>query len=196
MQALARLCVRRPVFASVLILALVVVGWVGYTRLGVDRFPNVDFPIVTVVTRLPGAAPEEVETEITDKIEDAVNTISGIDELRSISVEGVSPGHRHVRPREGRRRRRAGGPRQGQRASSPICRATSTSRSSTKLDPDATPVLSARALGQRRTPRETTEFADKVMRRQIESITGVGQVHDRRRAHAPDQRPPRSREAP
>ena len=79
-----------PVFATVLILTIVVVGVIGYGKLNVDRFPNVDFPIVTVVTALPGAAPQQIETEVTDKIEEAVNTISGIEELRSISTEGVS----------------------------------------------------------------------------------------------------------
>src|SRR3954449_3192781 len=90
MQWLAEVCIKRPVFASVLILVIAVVGIFGYTKLGVDRFPNIDFPIITVTTRLPGAAPEDVETEITDKVEEAVNTISGIDELRSVSAEGVS----------------------------------------------------------------------------------------------------------
>src|SRR6476661_651170 len=90
MQWLAAISVRRPVFASVLILTLTVVGAFAYGRLGLDRFPKVDFPTVVVMTRLPGAAPEEVETEISDKIEEAVNTISGIDELRSTSSEGVS----------------------------------------------------------------------------------------------------------
>src|SRR5688572_13084684 len=90
MQKLAELCVRRPVFATVLILALVVVGAFAYIQLGVDRFPNVEFPFVTVTTVLPGAAPEEIETEVTDKLEAAINTISGIDELQSSSSEGVS----------------------------------------------------------------------------------------------------------
>src|SRR5688572_28623332 len=90
MQWLASISVKRPVFASVLIIALTVIGAFSFTKLGVDRFPKVDFPTVVVTTRLPGAAPEEVETEITDKIEEAVNTISGIDELRSTSSEGVS----------------------------------------------------------------------------------------------------------
>src|SRR5207344_2932706 len=90
MQWLAAISVKRPVFASVLILALTVIGAFAFSRLGLDRFPKVDFPTVIVMTRLPGAAPEEVETEITDKIEEAVNTISGIDELRSTSSEGVS----------------------------------------------------------------------------------------------------------
>src|SRR5438105_15410884 len=90
MQWLAQICVRRPVFASVLMLLIFVVGVAGYTRLGVDQFPNVDIPYIVVTTRLDGAAPEEVETDISDKIEGAVNTISGIEELRSTSSEGVS----------------------------------------------------------------------------------------------------------
>ena len=90
MQWLASISVKRPVFATVIILSLTVIGAFSFGRLGLDRFPKVDFPTVVVTTRLPGAAPEEVETEITDKIEEAVNTISGIDELRSSSSEGVS----------------------------------------------------------------------------------------------------------
>ena len=86
--------------------ALVVFGAFSYLKLGVDRFPNVEFPFVIVTTVLPGAAPEEIETEITDKIEESVNTISGIDELTSFSSENVSvvmispffrlPSHRRV----------------------------------------------------------------------------------------------------
>ena len=79
MQWLAQVCVRRPVFASVLMLIIVVLGAAGYTKLGLDQFPNVDFPFVVVTTRLDGAAPEEVESDISDKIEGAVSTISGID---------------------------------------------------------------------------------------------------------------------
>src|ERR671912_1146272 len=90
MQWLAAISVKRPVFASVLIIALTVVGAFSFTKLGLDRFPKVDFPTVVVTTRLPGAAPEEIETEITDKIEESVNTISGIDELTSFSSENVS----------------------------------------------------------------------------------------------------------
>src|SRR3989441_5750690 len=90
MQWLAALCVKRPVFATVLILSLTVIGVFSFTRLGVDRFPKVDIPTVVITTVQPGAAPEQIETEITDKIEEAVNTISGIDELRSVSSEGIS----------------------------------------------------------------------------------------------------------
>src|ERR1044071_2414183 len=90
MQWLAQGGVGRPVLAGVLMLVIVVLGGVGYTRLGLDQFPNIDLPFVLVTTTLEGAAPEEVETDISDKIEGAVNTIDGIDELRSTSSEGFS----------------------------------------------------------------------------------------------------------
>ena len=77
-------------FASVLTLMMIVLGGVSYFRLGVDRFPRVEFPTITVTTRLAGASPEELETEVTDKLEEAINSISGIDELRSTTSEGVS----------------------------------------------------------------------------------------------------------
>src|SRR5579871_4456768 len=88
MQWLAEICVRRPVFATVIVLALVVIGAFGYTKLGVDRFPKVDFPNVTITLQEDGASPEEIETDVVDKVEEAVNTISGIDQLNSTSYEG------------------------------------------------------------------------------------------------------------
>ena len=90
MQKLAEICIRRPVFASMIILALVVVGAASYFRLGVDRFPSVDLPNVSVRTTLPGASPEEVETVISQPIEEVVNTVEGIEELRSVSGQGTS----------------------------------------------------------------------------------------------------------
>ncbi|MCA1589239.1 MAG: efflux RND transporter permease subunit, partial [Acidobacteria bacterium] len=90
MQWLAEVCIKRPVFATMLILSLVVVGLFSFISLGVDLFPKIDFPTLTVTVIKPGASPEEIETDITEKIEEAVNTISGIDELRSTSLEGIS----------------------------------------------------------------------------------------------------------
>src|SRR4051794_36711780 len=90
MQWLASISVRRPVFATVMILTIAVIGFVGYSKLNVDRFPNVDFPIISVITTLPGAAPEQVETEVTDKIEEALNTRGRIEELPSVSPGGAS----------------------------------------------------------------------------------------------------------
>src|SRR5688572_19335897 len=90
MQKLAEICIRRPVFATMLVLSLVVFGGISYTKLGVDRFPQVDLPVVRVNTTMPGGSPEEVETQISDIVEEAVNTVEGIEELRSISGPGQS----------------------------------------------------------------------------------------------------------
>src|SRR5881394_3628893 len=174
MQWLAAISVKRPVFASVLILSLTVVGAFAFTQLGLDRFPKVDFPTVVVTTRLPGAAPEEVETEITDKIEEAVNTISAIDELRSTSSEGVSLvvvsfllekdadiAAQEVRDRINR--------------VLPLLPKTIQQPTVEKFDPDAAPVLTL-AVSAKKPVRDITEYADKTLRRQLESVSGVGQV--------------------
>src|SRR5919107_2262685 len=174
MQWLAEISVKRPVFASVLIIALTVVGAFSFTKLGVDRFPKVDFPTVVVTTRLPGAAPEEVETEITDQIEEAVNTISGIDELRSTSSEGVSMvivafllekdadvAAQEVRDRVNR--------------VLPLLPRNIDQPTVEKFDPDSAPVMTL-AVSADKPIRDIPEYADKTLRRQLESVNGVGQV--------------------
>lgn len=174
MQWLARICVQRPVLASVIVLVFVVVGIIGYTRLPVDRFPKVDFPTVAITTRLNGATPKEVETQITDKIEEAVNTVSGIDELRSVSSEGISQvivvflleKNVDVAAQEIRDRVNRIIVDLPDDADPPIVE---------KLDPDASPILNV-ALTADRPAREITEYADKVLRRQLESVPGVGQA--------------------
>src|SRR5256714_6454 len=90
MQKLAEICVRRPVFATVIILALTVIGGFSFFTLGVDRFPKIDIPTVSVNTTNTGAAPAEMESEVTDVLKGAVNTATGIDELRSSSSTGRS----------------------------------------------------------------------------------------------------------
>jgi HAE1 family hydrophobic/amphiphilic exporter-1 len=174
MQWLAALCVKRPVFATVLILSLIVVGAFSFTRLGVDRFPKIDFPTVLITTVQPGAAPEQIETEITDKIEEAVNTISGIDELRSVSSEGISQviiaflldKDTDVAAQEVRDKVNGVLPQLPKTIQQPRV---------DRFDPDAAPVLSL-ALSANKPVRDITEYADKVLRRQIESVKGVGQV--------------------
>ncbi len=174
MQWLASISVRRPVFATVITLSLTVVGAFAFTRLGLDRFPKVDFPTVVVTTRFPGAAPEEVETEVTDQIEEAVNTISGIDELRSNSSEGVSQviiafllekdgdvAAQEVRDRVNR--------------VLPLLPRTIEQPTVEKFDPDAAPVMTL-AVSASAPIRDITEYADKKLRRQLESVSGVGQV--------------------
>ncbi|HZO04864.1 MAG TPA: efflux RND transporter permease subunit, partial [Solirubrobacterales bacterium] len=90
MQKLAEICIQRPVFAAMIILSLVVVGAASYFRLGVDRFPSIDLPTVTIRTTLPGASPEEAESELSRPIEDVVNTVEGVEQLRSVSGQGRS----------------------------------------------------------------------------------------------------------
>src|SRR5215475_6753719 len=90
MQKLADISLRRPIFGTMIVLALVVIGAASYFRLGIDRFPSMDVPQVNVRTQLPGAAPEEMETTVSQPIEEVVNTVDGIDELRSVSGQGNS----------------------------------------------------------------------------------------------------------
>ena len=94
MQKLAEICIRRPVFAAMIVLSLVVVGAAAYFNLGVDRFPSVDLPTVSVRTQLPGASAEEVETLVSQPIEEVVNTVDGIDELREVLGGDVRAGRR------------------------------------------------------------------------------------------------------
>ncbi len=175
MQWLASLCIRQPVFTWVLMLVFIVVGAFGYFSLGVDQFPKIDFPAIVVTTTENGAAPEEIETELTDKIEGAVNTISGIDELRSTSSQGVSlvviafnlDKSPDVAAQEVRDHINNVLPDLPKGIDQPVV---------SKIDPDASPILYV-TLSTPGTIRDTTELADKRVRRQIESINGVGQVN-------------------
>lgn len=88
--AIADICISRPVFATMMNLFLVVLGWFSFKDIGVDQFPNVELPIITVTTTLRGAAPEEMETSVTKPLEEIINTVQGIDELSSVTLEGVS----------------------------------------------------------------------------------------------------------
>lgn len=174
MQWLASLCVRKPVFATVLILFICVVGLAGYIQLGVDRFPKVDIPTVVIVTRLPGAAPEEVETDVSEKIEEAVNTISGIDDLNSTSSEGVSQvvvsfvleKNIDVAVQEIRDKVTQIIPTLPRDIETPLVQ---------KFDPDAVPVL-IMAVNANKPIREITEYTDRVVRPSLETVNGVGQV--------------------
>jgi HAE1 family hydrophobic/amphiphilic exporter-1 len=174
MQWLASLCIRQPVLTWVLMLAIVVVGVVGYGSLGVDQFPKIDLPIILVTTTLSGAAPEEIETGVTDKIEAAVNTISGIEELRSTSNDGVSlviisfalEKDIDVAAQEVRDHINTALPLLPKGVDQPIV---------SKVDPDAAPIVLVTLRGPG-SVRDLTELADKRARRLIESINGVGQV--------------------
>jgi hydrophobic/amphiphilic exporter-1 (mainly G- bacteria), HAE1 family len=174
MHALAQLCVRRPVFTTMLILALVVVGAFSYFSLGVDLFPKVDVPAVSVIVSDPGASPEEIETEITKKVEDAVNTISLIDEVRSTSSEGRSvvtvsfllAKNGDIAAQEIQNKINLITADLPQSAKPPVVQ---------KFDPDAAPVIQI-AVSAPRPIRDLTLIADKRIKQQLENAKGVGEV--------------------
>ncbi|HEV2845194.1 MAG TPA: efflux RND transporter permease subunit, partial [Thermoanaerobaculia bacterium] len=174
MQKLAEICIRRPVFAVMIVLALVVVGATSYSGLGVDRFPSVDLPTVNVRTLLPGASTEETEAEITQVIEEVVNTVEGVEELRSISSgsssfviatfsldRDIDTAAQDVRDRVSTVIRRL-----PDDVQPPVV---------AKFNNDSSPVLSITLSGNR-SLRELTEYADKVVKVQLERSAGVGEV--------------------
>jgi HAE1 family hydrophobic/amphiphilic exporter-1 len=163
------------VFAAVLILALVVVGLFSYPRLGVDRFPNIDFPAVTITTTMDGAAPEEMDTEVVEEIEKQVSTVSGIDTISSVSSEGISvqtlqfvlEKNGDTAAEEVRSKIDLAVPHLPDRAKRPIVQKFST---------DAAPILSFTLSSDTASIRELSEYADKTLSPQITSIDGVGQA--------------------
>lgn len=174
MQKLAEICIKRPVFATMLIMSLVVLGLDSYLRLGVDFFPKVEFPFVNVTTQLPGASPEEVESQVSKRIEEAVNTISGIDELRSISSEGnsivtiqfVLEKDGDVAAQEVRDKVNQILNQLPRDAKQPVIQ---------KIATDASPVLSV-VVSSPRDIRETTKLTEDLIKKSIESLNGVGEV--------------------
>ncbi len=174
MQKLAEICIRRPVFASMIMLALVVVGAASYFRLGVDRFPSVDLPNVSVRTSLPGASPEEVETVISRPIEEVVNTVEGIRRAALHLRTRHLVRHRHVQSGSRHRHRRARRARPRRHGAQPLPPDVDPPVIS-KFNNDNTPILTIAVSGNR-SLRELTEFADKIVKVQLERSAGVGEV--------------------
>jgi HAE1 family hydrophobic/amphiphilic exporter-1 len=174
MQKLAEICVRRPVFATVIILLLTVVGGFSFFTLGVDRFPKIDIPTVSVSTSNTGAAPQEIETEITDIIEGVVNTVPGIDEMRSSSSQGRSnvtinfnlEKDPDLATQEVRDKVSTIINRLPETADPPVVR---------KSDPDAQPIL-VFAISAPRSSIELTDLVQHQIQERIESADGVGEV--------------------
>jgi HAE1 family hydrophobic/amphiphilic exporter-1 len=174
MKRLAAVCIDRPVFAAMIVLSLVVVGAASYFRLGVDRFPRVDLPQVAVRTSLPGASVEETEVQISEPLEEAINTVEGITELRSVTGAGTSNvfavfdldrdidiAAQDVRDRIGPVRRQMP--------------AQTLEPFVTKSNADGAEAISIAVAGNL-SIRELTEVADKIVRPRIERSTGVGEV--------------------
>jgi hydrophobe/amphiphile efflux-1 (HAE1) family protein len=171
---LSNTSIKRPVFTTMIIVALVVLGFVSYRQMNVDLFPDVDFPFVVVTTVYPGAAPEAVATDVTQKIEDAVNPITGVKHITSTSFEGVSQvfieftleTKASLAAQEVREKvavARADLPRD---VEAPLIQ---------RYDPASQPIVSLVMSGQR-SPKELTTIADKQVKKQLESIEGVGAV--------------------
>lgn len=174
MQWLAEICVHRPVFATVIVLFLTVVGGFSFFTLGVDRFPKIDLPTISVGTSNTGASPEEIETEITDVIESALNTVPGVEEMRSSSSRGRSnvtltfnlEKDPDVAFQEIQQKLSGIGNRLPDTADPP---------SAQKSDPDSQPILMY-SISAPRDIMELSEQVEQLIQKRIESADGVGEV--------------------
>jgi len=171
---LADVSIRRPVFAVMLIAALLVFGLLAYPRIGVDLFPNVEFPVVTVTAVYPGADPETMESKVADPIEEAINTLSGIKALRSTNLESVAqvvvefeldvPADQAVQDI----RDRVSGvmSRLPTGIDPPVIQ---------KFDVGAAPIMAV-ALAGDLPPRDLSRLADKVVKERLQRVPGVGGI--------------------
>ncbi len=170
-----RVSINNPVLATMMMLAFVVLGLFSYNRLAVDQFPDVSFPVVVVQTEYPGASPEIVESDVTRRIEEQVNTVSGINRVSSRSYEGVSvvivefdlltePARAAQDVREKVALVRAAFKKE---VKEPIV---------SRFNPDDQPVISLAVQSPTRDARELTTLAEQVVKRRIENARGVGRV--------------------
>ncbi len=171
---LVDISIRRPVFAIMVIGGLMTLGFISLGRLGVDLFPNVAFPYVSITTTLEGAGPEAIETEVTDIIEENVNTISGINQLLSTSSEGLSQvfiefaleEDVNVKAQDVRDKVSLAQRDLPADVNPPIVE---------KVDPDAAPIMSVMVAGD--VPiGELTTYADEVVKESLQRLPGVGSV--------------------
>src|SRR6185436_13096107 len=173
-MGLAALCVRRPVFAVMLVAFLVTLGLFSFRELGVDLFPKADPATVNINIRLPGATPEEVTTQVVMPIEEALSSLAGLDELSAMTTEGATRiTVRFVLERgiedaaQDVREKVSGALRDlPPNILPPVIQ---------KSDPDSDPVISV-LVASERSLRETSEIADKQVKRVLETVDGVGEV--------------------
>ncbi len=171
---LADVSIDKPVFATMMILALIVLGLFSYLKLNIDQFPDIDFPYVTATTVLPGAGPEQIETDVTKKIEDAVNTIGGLDHITSISQEGVSQVIIQFKLEV-----------EGKDAAQEVREKIAAIRADLpadiedpviqRLDPASQPIFTVTVSGER-SEKEITTYTKNVIKKRLENVPGVGRV--------------------
>jgi HAE1 family hydrophobic/amphiphilic exporter-1 len=172
---LSDLSIRRPVVATVMMLALVTVGLFSFRRLPVDMMPDVEIPVLSILTEYPGASPETVEREVSKKIEEAVNSISGVKHVSSVSREGLSSVvvefNLEVKindaSQEARAKINAARRELPQGMLEPVIQ---------KFDFAAMPVISLAIRSTTMSPRDLTTIADRRIKRRLESIPGVAQA--------------------
>lgn len=173
-MSLSDICIRRPVFTCVLVLIPVVLGVVSYFELGVDLFPKVDFPVISVSAALPGATAEEMESSVTKPLEEALNTISGIDEIRSTTREGeCTVVVRFLLEKDG-----DVGAQEARDKISSIVRQLPEGMETplvNKFDLDAAPIITLGVSGNRDL-REVTEIAKHQIQELLQTVPGVGNV--------------------
>jgi hydrophobic/amphiphilic exporter-1 (mainly G- bacteria), HAE1 family len=172
-----RVSIQNPVMAVMVMMALVVLGWVGIDRLKVDQFPNVEFPTVVVSTDYPGASPEVVEIEVTRRIEEAVNTIGGISQLFSRSYEGLSVVIiQFDLSMDGRKA--ADDVREKVALVRPTLRTEVKESRIQRFDPASRPVftLALTSPDGSRTPTELSDTAERLVKKRLENVRGVGAV--------------------
>ena len=170
-----RVSIHHPVFATMMMVAFVVLGVFSYQRLSVEQFPDVTFPVVVVSTEYPGASPEVIESDITRKVEEQVNTISGVNELASRSYEGSSVVivrfDLTVDPTKA-----AEDVREKIALVKPTFKKEVKEPLVTRYNPDDAPVVSIAVQSDKRSPRELTTLADQVIKRRLENARGVGRA--------------------
>jgi hydrophobic/amphiphilic exporter-1 (mainly G- bacteria), HAE1 family len=172
---LSNVSIKRPIFAAVLMLALVTLGLFSFKRLSIDLYPDVEIPVISIVTEYPGASPETVEREVTKHIEDAVNPISGVKHVISMSREGVSTVIVEFRlevkineaSQEARAKINAVRGEMPRDIEDPIIQ---------KMDVGGMPIVSLAVRSDRLSAKDLSTLVDKRVRRRIENISGVGKV--------------------
>src|SRR5258706_2970974 len=172
-----RVSIANPVMAVMVMLAFVVLGLFSYQRLAVDQFPNVDFPTVVVVMDYPGASPEIVESEVTKKVEEAVNTVAGINTLYSRSYEGSSVVIVEFNlDVDGRKA--ADDVREKVALIRPTLRDEVKEPRISRFDPASTPIFNVAVLSTdgKKSPQELTTWATQVLQKRLENVRGVGSV--------------------
>ena len=175
-----RVSLQNPVFATMMMLALMVLGIFSYQRLKVDQFPSIDFPVVVVLADYPGAAPEIVESEVTKKIEEAVNSVAGINALTSRSYEGSSAVIIEFQLNINGRKA-AEDVREKVAAVRPSLRTEVKEPRILRFDPSARAVWSVAVVPDASSAKplsgvELTNWADQNLKKRLENVRGVGSV--------------------